>query len=492
MADAGRVTVSVVARAVGGTVLEGTVLGGTALDGTGVGGDVVVSGVTHDSGRVEPGWLFCAVPGARHDGADFAQHAVRAGAAAVLTQRRLDVAVPQILVEDVRASMANAARVVHGDPAGSLRLVGVTGTNGKTTVVSLLSAVLTASGANVASIGTLSGTRTTPEAPDLQERLAEYVAAGVTHVVMEVSSHALEMHRVDGLVFEVAVFTNLGRDHLDFHGNQEAYFAAKARLFEVDRCERAVVNTDDVHGRLLADTLEVPVQRFGVSQLGDLRRGSSDAMRTTTSSFTWRGEAVTLPLAGRHNVSNALAAAEAAFALGVPTATVAEALARVERVPGRFEVLDSPPGAPTVVVDYAHTPDALENVLEAASELRSGDGQVVVVFGCGGDRDPGKRPLMGAAATRGADVVVVTSDNPRGEDPQGIITEVLAGCDDSVVVEADRREAIARALRDRGSHDVVLIAGKGHEVGQEFADRTEEFDDRVIAAELLHSDGGHA
>ena len=470
------VTVADVARVVGGRVI--------GADG------VRLEGVTHDSGQVRPGWLFCAVVGERHDGGEFAAEAVRAGAVAVLTQRELDLEVPQVLVRDARAAMAPAARVVHGDPASALTLVGVTGTNGKTTVVELLAQVLRADGARVATIGTLSGTRTTPEATDLHQRLAEFRREGFSHVVMEVSSHALEMHRVDGIVFDVAVFTNLGRDHLDFHGTQEAYFAAKARLFEVDRCERAVINTDDLHGRLLADTVEVPVEPCAVSELTDLQLSAAGSGPNRGSRFTWRNQVVELPLSGRHNVSNALAAAESARLLGVDEPVVAAALGALGTVPGRFEVLDSPPGAPTVVVDYAHTPDALQNVLGAAAELRGDDGQLVVVFGCGGDRDRGKRPLMGAVATAGADGVVLTNDNPRSEDPQGIIDQVLTGCDDSVVVEPDRREAIARALHGRSSGDVVLIAGKGHEVGQVFADHTEEFDDRFVASELLHEMGG--
>ncbi len=458
-------TTADVARSVGGNLLGSE--------------DVELLGVSHDSAAVEPGWLFCAVVGAFHDGAEFAAEAVGSGAVAVLTQRHLDLDVPQIIVEDVRSSMADAARVVYHDPARALTMVGVTGTNGKTTVVSLINRILIHAGIASAAMGTLTGSRTTPESTDLQGRLLELSAEGKTHVVMEVSSHALAMHRVRGLIFDVAVFTNLGRDHLDFHGTQEAYFAAKASLFGIDMCAHAVINTDDLRGRLLADTVEVPLTTFGVSQLEDLE------VTSRGSHFTWRGLRVELALRGRYNVSNALAAAETAVELGVPPAVVVEAFREDLSVPGRFEVLPRTAGQPTVVVDYAHTPDALENVLEAASELRGSDGELVVVFGCGGDRDRAKRPEMGAVATRGADTVVVTSDNPRSEDPMEIIDEVLVGCDDSVVVEPDRTEAIARALEGRGVADVVVLAGKGHEVGQEFASRTEEFDDRVVASRIL-------
>lgn len=441
--------------------------------------DVPLHGISHDSGEVAEGWLFCAVVGVHHDGGEFAVEAVRSGAAAVLTQRLLDVDVPQILVGDVRASMPDAARAIHHDPAQHLTMVGVTGTNGKTTVVSMLGQILSDAGIPTATMGTLTGTRTTPESTDLQGHLAHLADEGITHVVMEVSSHALAMHRVKGVIFDVAIFTNLGRDHLDFHETQEAYFAAKVRLFGIDMCSHAVINVDDLHGRLLADTVDVPVTAIGVGQLDDLET-TRDSSR-----FTWRGESVELGLPGRHNVSNALAAAETAHLLGIMPAAIARSLGTLAVIPGRFEVLEAAPGQPTVVVDYAHTPDALASVLEAASDIRGPGGRVVVVFGCGGDRDRAKRPEMGAAASAGADVVVVTTDNPRGEDPARIIAEVLAGCDDSAVVEPDRRTAITLAIEGRTVGDVVVLAGKGHETGQEFADHIDEFDDRVVAAEVL-------
>lgn len=449
--------------------------------------DVVLRGISHDSGKIAPGWLFCAVVGAFHDGGEFAPEAVRSGAAAVLTQRRLDAGgeeVPQILVDDVRVAMAGAARLIHHDPARKLTVVGITGTNGKTTVVSMLGQILSDAGFPTATMGTLSGARTTPESTDLQGSLAALAESAKTHVVMEVSSHALSMHRVDGMVFDVAVFTNLGRDHLDFHGTQEAYFAAKARLFGIDMCERAVINTDDVHGRLLADTVEVPVQPYGL--------GSLEGLQVTAdgSRFTWRGAKVDIPLPGRHNVSNALAAAEAAVLLGVSPESVVATLGSLAAIPGRFEVLGREPNQPTVVVDYAHTPDALDAVLEAAGELRGPGGELVVVFGCGGEREVAKRSEMGAVATARADLVVVTTDNPRGEDPAEIIAEVLTGCDDQAVVEPDRAAAIALAIDDRGRGDVVVIAGKGHETTQQFADHTEDFDDRSVARAILASTRG--
>ncbi len=453
--------------------------------------EVVLSGATHDSRQVTSGALFCCVPGERVDGHTFARAALDAGAAALLVQRPLELDVPQLEVADVRAAMAPAAAAIWGDPSAALVVVGVTGTNGKTTVVSMLAHVLAEAGHRVEVIGTLTGARTTPEATELQATLATMRDDGVTHVAMEVSSHALALHRVDSVVFDVSVFTNLGSDHLDFHHNLEDYFAAKAALFEPSRSSLAVLNLDDVRGRLLRDASEIPVIGFSVEELADLGLGPRGA------SFTWRGVQVELPLPGRHNVANALATAETALALGVDAASVAAALATTPPIPGRFEVI--PPSgeqrsgtqpatsdalAPIVVVDFAHTPAALERTLEAAREL-AGSGSLTVVFGCGGDRDPSKRPAMGRIASEGADRVVITTDNPRSEDPLRIIAEIRTGCVDEPIIEPDRRAAIVLALEVSGPGDVVVIAGKGHETGQVFADRTEAFDDSAVAAELL-------
>jgi UDP-N-acetylmuramoyl-L-alanyl-D-glutamate--2,6-diaminopimelate ligase len=424
-----------------------------------------VVAATHDSRRVVPGALFCCVVGERADGHDFAPAAVEAGAAALLVERRLDPAslprpVPQLLVDDVRVAMAPAAVEVYGHPAERLRTVGVTGTNGKTTVVSTIAHVLRSAGRQVGEIGTLTGARTTPEATDLQARLADLLADGVTDVAMEVSSHALVLHRVDAMTFDVAVFTNLGQDHLDFHGTPEAYFAAKAQLFDPERSRLGVVDVDDVRGRLLVDVAppDHPMVPVSLADAGDIR-SSVDG-----STFSWRGRDVRFPLPGRHNVANALLAAEACAALGVDADDIVAALADVPVVPGRFEAVRV--GQPfDVVVDYAHTPDALEAVLEAARELAGG--RVVVVFGCGGDRDTAKRPRMGEVASRLADSVVLTSDNPRSEDPLRILDEIRSGCAGEPVVEPDRRAAIRTALSTARPGDVVVIAGKGHEQGQD-------------------------
>jgi UDP-N-acetylmuramoyl-L-alanyl-D-glutamate--2,6-diaminopimelate ligase len=439
---------------------------------------VVVDSVSHDSRSVTDGALFCCVVGMQADGHDFAAAAVERGARALLVEHEVDLAVAQLVVAEVRAAMAPAAAEVYGRPADRLRTVGVTGTNGKTTVVSMIGHVLEHAGRSVGVIGTLTGERTTPEAPELQARLADFVADGITDVAMEVSSHALVLHRVDAITFDVAVFTNLGRDHLDFHGTPEAYFAAKARLFEPGRSRTAVVDVDDVHGRLLLDASQGPVVGVSLDDAADLRTGADG------STFRWRDQQVRLPVPGRHNVANALLAAEACRALGVPDDVVAAGLSDVPIVPGRFETIRSAqPFA--VVVDYAHTPDALEQVLRAGRELAGEGSSVTVVFGCGGDRDPGKRPAMGEVACRLADSVVLTNDNPRSEDPLRILEEIRTGCPQAPLMEPDRRAAIHLALAGAGPGDVVVIAGKGHEQGQVVGSTVTPFDDRDVAREEL-------
>jgi UDP-N-acetylmuramoyl-L-alanyl-D-glutamate--2,6-diaminopimelate ligase len=452
---------------------------------------VVLRDVAFDSRRVEQGALFCCVEGTEHDGHDHAAEAVAAGAVALLCSRELGLGVPELLVEDVRVAMAAAAAQVHGDPSRELTVVGVTGTNGKTTVVSMISAVLDAAGRPNRTIGTLTGARTTPEAPDLQRQLRQLVDEGVQAVAMEVSSHALALHRVDHLDVDVAVFTNLGVDHLDFHGTPEAYFAAKARLFEPGVSHSAVVNLDDIHGRLLHDASARTSVGVSIDDVEDLRTDRDG------STMTWRGRQLRVRLAGRHNVTNALLAAAACTTLGIDEDAVVAGLASMAPVPGRFETFTAASGA-TVVVDYAHTPDALEQVLRAARAIGDPSTRLTVVFGCGGDRDRGKRPLMGRVAADLADRVVLTTDNPRREDPDAIVEEILAGIPSrevepsrratSVEVVADRAEAIRRAVVDAGPDEIVLVAGKGHERGQQFADRTEPFDDAEVVRGLL--DGG--
>ncbi|HKY14164.1 MAG TPA: UDP-N-acetylmuramoyl-L-alanyl-D-glutamate--2,6-diaminopimelate ligase [Microthrixaceae bacterium] len=444
---------------------------------------VYVTDVVHSSAEVPVGALFVAVRGARTDGHEHAADAVDAGAAALLVDHELPIPVPQIVVADTRAAMALAAAACWGSPSLELAVVGVTGTNGKTTVVSLVDGILRGVGSPAEVIGTLTGVRTTPEATDLQPLLRDAVDRGVEVVAMEVSSHALELHRVDGIRFAVTAFTNLGVDHLDFHGTQERYFEAKARLFDTARSDVAVVNVDDVRGRLLRDAAPAdrPVVGCSIEDLDDVVIGP------TGSGFTWRSQRVSLPLVGRFNVSNALIAAEICVALGHDPEAVAPALSATAAPPGRLEPVVA--GQPyEIFVDYAHTPDGLAEVLATARDLTSG--RLIVVFGAGGDRDTSKRPRMGEVACRLADVVVITSDNPRSEDPSAIIAAVRAGCvEGEPVTEIDRRTAIGVALDAAGPGDVVVIAGKGHEVTQTIGERILDFDDRVVARALLADRG---
>ncbi len=459
-----------------------------------------VGGIAYHSERVSPSDLFCCIPGARSDGHDHAAQAVQAGASSLLVERHLPVDVPQVVVPDTRAAMALCASTFYGHPSRDMVVVGITGTNGKTTTAHLLGWVLGSveGGGKVRVMGTLTGVRTTPEAPDLQAQLAAWRAEGVTHVAMEVSSHALELRRVDGMAFAVAVFTNLSRDHLDFHQSMESYFAAKARLFEPELSALGVVNLDSPHGRLLRDASAIPVVGYSMDMATDLEVGPK------ASSFGWRGQRVELGLGGRFNVSNALAAAEVAVALGADPEPVAAALATAPGVPGRFEVIDEGQDF-SVVVDYAHTPDGLEQVLAAVGEATAPGGSVVVVFGCGGERDATKRPLMGEVAARMADRVVLTADNSRSESTRAIIEAVEQGFDSVVaqeergrrarelVVEPDRRAAVAEALRGARPGDAVLLAGKGHEDTLTIGDEVVAFDDRAVAREELRrllGDGG--
>ncbi|HEX7095240.1 MAG TPA: UDP-N-acetylmuramoyl-L-alanyl-D-glutamate--2,6-diaminopimelate ligase [Acidimicrobiales bacterium] len=460
------------------------VLGDVQLDATAARTEVVA--VSHDSRAVRPGSIFCCVRGANHDGHLFARAAVDAGAVALVCERPLGSGVPELVVPDTRYAMAHVAATFHGHPSRSMRVVGVTGTNGKTTTVHLLAAALQAAGMRTAVIGTLTGVRTTPESTDLQASLAALRDDGHDAVALEVSSHALVQHRVEATSFAVVAFTNLSRDHLDYHASMEEYFKAKASLFSARYAPIAVIDTDGPYGRLLASTSDVPtIVRTGLSQVEPLEIGAA------SSRVRWRGHELRVPLGGRFNVANAVLAAEIATALGAPADAIVEGIASAAPVPGRFERVDA--GQPfTIVVDYAHTPDGLEQLLEAARELVDG-GRVIVVFGCGGERDTSKRPFMARAAEEGADLVVVTSDNPRGEDPQRIIADIVAGFSARPWrVEPDRRAAIAAAIAEARPGDVVVIAGKGPETVQEIAGREEPFDDRAVAAEELARSRGAA
>ncbi len=462
-----------------------------------IGRGTVVTSVVHDSREVTAGSLYACLRGERFDGHAFAADAVRAGATAVLTDHTLGVldgsVVPQIVVDDTRLRLGPIAAEVAGHPSRALATVGITGTNGKTTTAALMASIFDGAGHPCGVVGTLHGTRTTPEAPELQAMLSGFVESGRTAAVLEVSSHALAMHRVDGTEFDAVVFTNLGHDHLDLHGSQEEYFRAKARLFSPVFSNLGVVNIDDPHGRLIADTSASGVVgsefRVVTYSLADV---SEVEVTAAAHRYVWRGRRVEVPMGGDFNVANSLAALTAAVELGIDPDVAIGAVSTLPAVPGRFEVVDTDASRwrdITVVVDYAHTPDGLALVLEAARRVVGPSGSLIVVFGCGGDRDRAKRPAMGAVASRHADRVVVTSDNPRSESPQRIIDEIVAGLDRDarvdVVTLVDRREAIADAIDSAGAGDVVVIAGKGHESTQEFADHTIEFDDRAVALQCL-------
>jgi UDP-N-acetylmuramoyl-L-alanyl-D-glutamate--2,6-diaminopimelate ligase len=443
-----------------------------------------ITSMTHDSRQVTAGELFACLRGALHDGHVFAAAAVAAGAAALMVDHELaDVGVGQLVVSDTRLAIGPVAAAVYDEPSRGLEMIGVTGTNGKTTTTHLLAAILRAAGRPTSANGTLSGAKTTPEAPELQQRLAAARAAGDRAVVMEVSSHALALHRVDGTRFAAAVFTNLGNDHLDLHGTVEAYFRAKARLFSPELAAIGVANADDPHGRLLLDAAPIEMVPFCLADATDV------VVTADHHELTWRGARLSVALGGAFNVANTLAAATTAAALGVAPADVAAGLATAEPVPGRFERVAAPGGDDDVaiIVDYAHTPDGLAEVIAAARAIA--DGRVVIVFGAGGDRDHPKRPRMGAVAAAGADRVVVTSDNPRSEDPAAIIDAVLSGVDPDdrarVVVEPDRAAAIALAVAGAAAGDVVVVAGKGHETTQTIGDSVVPFDDRDVVRRLL-------
>ena len=440
-----------------------------------------VTSVTCDSRSVRAGGIFCCIIGARHDGHRFAADAVARGATALVVERQLDVDVPQIVVVNSRTAMGVIAAAIFGRPSGSMRVVGVTGTNGKTTTAHLTAEILRHAGWKTDVYGTLSGVRTTPESPVLQEQFSQSLSNGCDAVVMEVSSHALALDRVVGTTFAVGVFTNLGRDHLDFHGTEEQYFAAKAKLFTPELCARGVVNRDDVHGKLLLDTAPIEMHSFGSSDVTDV------VVDLDHHSYRWRSSAVSVAIGGRVNVMNSLAAASAALALGIEEHVVADGLTRAHGVPGRFQTVDNDRGI-NVVVDYAHTPEAIERLLDGVREVTRPGARVIVVFGCGGDRDRDKRPLMGRSARQGADVVVVTSDNPRSESPQAIIDDVVQGIGahgDDVHVVVDRREAIELAIGLARPGDAVVIAGKGHESTQTIGDTVVDFDDVLVARDLV-------
>jgi UDP-N-acetylmuramoyl-L-alanyl-D-glutamate--2,6-diaminopimelate ligase len=465
-------------------------------------GAVEIVELAYDSRKVEPGTLFFCVVGEKVDGHEFGARAVEEGAAALVVERELtELAVPQVVVPDSRAAMAPLAARFWGDPTAELRVVGVTGTNGKTTTAFLVREILEAASYPCGLLGTVKQVvggvekevvRTTPEAIELQATFRQMLEGGDEACAMEVSSHAMSLHRADAIHFEVAIFTNLTQDHLDFHADMEDYFLAKRKLFETGP-KTAIVNVDDPYGRRLAEEFDcVTFSAEGAAADYSAKDIEFDA---GGASFTIAEMRLRTGLPGHFNVANALGAFAAAEAMGIGAEIAAAGLAKASRVPGRFEPIDEGQGF-AVLVDYAHTPDSLENVLRAARRLT--EGRLVSVFGAGGDRDRDKRPKMGRAGAELSDLTVITSDNPRSEDPEKIVTEVAAGAESAegaveLEVVVDRREAIALALGRAAPGDTVVIAGKGHEQGQEFEDgRKIPFDDREVAREELRKLGNPA
>jgi UDP-N-acetylmuramoyl-L-alanyl-D-glutamate--2,6-diaminopimelate ligase len=462
-----------------------------------------VTGVAYDSRAVLPGHVFVALKGVRADGATFARDAVARGAIAVVAEQPLsDIGAPVIQVGDARLALAELAADFYGHPSERMRVVGITGTNGKTTTAYVLAAIFEAGGLKCGVIGTVAhrigdeareSRHTTPEAPDVQQLLREMADRGAVACAMEVSSHALALRRVDAMTFSAGVFTNLTRDHLDFHGNMETYFLAKQRLFDMlPPGAPALINVDDPKGAAFVEASARPVT-YAIYRAADITpgplsfsiEGLAFDIRTPRGTLQARSK-----LVGRPNVYNILAAVSTAVALDLPFDAIERGVQALDAVPGRFELVSGPKDGITVVVDYAHTDDALRNLLETARPLARG--RLITLFGCGGDRDRTKRPLMGAVASRLSDVLVITSDNPRHEDPERIIEDIQRGItadtrreDAPTFAIADRRAAIAKAIDMSRPGDMVLIAGKGHEKYQILGDEHVPFDDVAIARELL-------
>jgi UDP-N-acetylmuramoyl-L-alanyl-D-glutamate--2,6-diaminopimelate ligase len=468
--------------------------------------DVEISGIAYNSSTVKPGDLFGAIRGFVHDGHRYAADAVRRGAAAVVVDHPLpDVTATQIVVADTRHALAVLAAAFYGDPSRHLWLCGVTGTNGKTTTTYLIHAVLQAAGHRPAVVGTIGvlaqgisvdfpmTTSTTPEAPDLQRLLCDLRADGIDQVVMEVTSHALELSRVAACHFQAAVFTNLTQDHLDFHGDLTRYRDTKARLFAmVAPGGVSIVNADDPSSAAMAERSRARVITYGIDAPAEVQATDlALAPHGTQLTVRWPEgtRRLSLRLPGRFNVSNALAAFAVGLAHGIDPAVVGPALESVAGVPGRCELVDEGQSF-TILVDYAHSPDSLEKILRLAAQISSG--RRIVVFGCGGERDRTKRPIMGRIGTHLADYAIFTSDNPRGEDPESIIREIEAGVEGDTNFESipDRRAAIARGIALAHPGDVVVIAGKGHETYQILGGRVEAFDDREVAREVLRAQRG--
>lgn len=472
--------------------------------------EVDVKAIHYDSRSVSHGSLFVAIPGRRYDGHNFIPQALKNGAVALVAEREMEIEtphVPIVLVDDSRKALAHISSNFYNYPSRKLQVIGITGTNGKTTTTYLLESILKCAGQKAGVIGTINyrmesiafpALHTTPEASDLQGLLALMVEKGISHAVIEVSSHSLAMHRVRGCEFDAAVFTNFSQDHLDFHGSTEDYFQAKSLLFSTlgmdsfkEGPKWAILNSDDPYSKRISKITQARIITYGLGEGADLRALDLNiSMEGLRFPLVFQGTPLPISssLVGRHNAYNILAAAGTAYCLSLPSHAIVEGVRRMEKVPGRFEKIEAGQDF-TVVVDYAHTGDALERVLRTARDLCQG--RLITVFGCGGDRDRGKRPVMGEIAARLSDYSIITSDNPRGEDPEKIIADIEAGvkrvCRESkrYVKILDRSRAIHEAIEMARSRDLVVIAGKGHETYQIIGDEAIPFDDRAVAREAL-------
>lgn len=445
-------------------------------------GDLQIAGLSYDSRTVSPGDLFFCIKGEHHDGHDFALAAIANGACALVVKRRINHEIPQIIVSNPRSIMGDIAQTFYGFPSTEITSVGVTGTNGKTTTISMLSDIAKAAGKAPATIGTLTGRLTTPEAPELQRQIRKLVSEGASFLAMEVSSHALAQNRISKMLYDATIFTNLTLDHLDYHGDMEDYYRAKSILFTSNHSKLAVVNADNSFGQRLLNEISIPKLSFSLTDIEIINQ----TLNKTT--FKWGQQLIELNLPGKFNLENALGAAVASEALGFDREVIATGLGNMSGIPGRFQMIQHSDNQPYVIVDYSHTPDGLARSLLAIRELLH-EGEVHVVFGCGGDRDDSKRPEMGRISESLASNVYLTSDNPRSEDQIAIINDILLGIKDvdSVYINQDRREAIHHAVKSAGENDVVLIAGKGCEKYQEINGELYSFFDIDVGREALEA-----
>ncbi|MBC95496.1 UDP-N-acetylmuramoyl-L-alanyl-D-glutamate--2,6-diaminopimelate ligase [bacterium] len=444
--------------------------------------DLEIHGLSYDSRSTNGGDLFFCFEGEKNDSHNFAHDVIKEGASALVVERRVNIDFPQIISSSSRKMMSEIAEIFYDFPSREITTIGVTGTNGKTTTVSILSAIAEAAGKKSETIGTLTGQLTTPEAPDLQRQIRDFIRNGVSFLAMEVSSHALLQNRISEITYDAAIFTNLSLDHLDYHGDMESYYQAKSLLFSPIHSKLAVINVDNEFGKKLMHEVEIPEVSFS---LNDVEIIEQTLIKTT---FRWKGKIINLNLPGVFNLENALGAAVAADALGFDREAIVKGLESVEGTPGRFELLEHSDGQPYVIIDYCHTPDGLEKILLSIKELLA-EGRTHVVFGCGGDRDTTKRAPMGMISETHATNVYLTSDNPRSEDQMGIINDILSGINDieTVYVNPDRREAIHHAIKSANQDDVVLIAGKGCEPYQEVSGTFLPFLDSDVGREALEA-----